>query len=118
MNINTSYFESKKHEDVYGLVQFLKEKDLQGGITDYDNSYRITFYSDEELMFIPLVGMLRRPQYREFVSNLKRRALIFPADSPNEKEFLLARPAFSPLEVYTYKTYRVYVVDESFPLPG
>jgi len=104
-------------EDLQGLFSYLKEKDLQGGITDYDNSYRFTFYSDEELIFIPLEGIMRRPQYKEFVSKLNRRAFIFPADSPNEAQYLRANPNFKPLETHTYKTFRIYVVGPTFPLP-
>ncbi|MBI4970448.1 MAG: hypothetical protein HZC17_01205 [Candidatus Omnitrophica bacterium] len=113
-----AYLKHFQYEDIYGLVRFLEEKGLKGGIFDYDNSYRVNFYSDEKQIFIPLVGMMRRPAYREFVSGLKRRALIFPADSTNEKEYLAAHPAFKPLETHTFKTYRVFVVDENFPIPG
>ncbi len=112
------YMNQWEHEDVEGLIEFLKEKQLQGGITDYDNSYRFTFYSNEDLVFIPLVGIIRNQEYKKYVANLNRRAFIFPANSNNEDEYLAANPTFDPIETYTYKTYRVYVVGKDFPLPG
>ncbi|MBI4398848.1 MAG: glycosyltransferase family 39 protein [Candidatus Omnitrophica bacterium] len=99
-----------------GLVDYLAAQDLKGGITDYDNSYRFNFYGEERSIFIPNVGILRRPQYREAVKGLKRRAFVLPKDSTNEKEFLESHPDFRPLDVLEYKTYRIYVVDETFPI--
>lgn len=104
--------QSFREQDIYGLIDLLEKKGIQGGVTDYDNAYRINFYSNERLIFIPLEGMMRRPEYRDFVSRLKQKTIILPADSPNEKEFLAARPDFKPRQTWTFQYYRIFIVND------
>jgi len=106
-----------RERDIPGLIQFLEEKGLKGGMTDYDSTFQYNFYGDERVIFIPRVGMMRRPEYREFVAKLDRKIFVCSIDSDVEKEFLAAYASQKPLEVHEFKNYRVYVFDQNLLLP-
>lgn len=95
--------------DIHGLIRVMEQENLRGGMTDYDHAYQLSFYSGEKMVFIPLKGALRVPDYKTRVDTLDRKALVFDADSAEEKEFLASRPDFIPKEIKEFKHYRVYV---------
>lgn len=95
--------------DIPGLIRVLDQENLLGGMTDYDHAYQLSFYSGEKMVFIPLKGALRVPDYKTRVDALDRKALVFDADSLEEQEFLTANPGFIPKEIKEFKHYRIYV---------
>jgi hypothetical protein len=99
-----------KQDDVQGLLRILEKEDLRGGVTDYDNAYRLSFYSQEKFKFMPLQGIVRIAKYQGHVDSLTRKAFIF-ADPEHEKQFREENPEFIPKEIKTFKNFLIYVTD-------
>jgi len=103
-------------QDIMELVDYLDREGIKGGVTDYDDSYRITFYSGERIKFIPLEGMLRIESYKDYVTGLESKVLIFNSDAGKEKQMLAANPTLANMPRKQFKNYVIYTIDKSIPL--
>ncbi len=102
-----------KPNDIRGLIRVLEKENIRGGMSDYDSAYRISFYSQEKLKFIPFKGkgILRIPAYQNVVDFLPRKALIF-ADKEDEASFINNHPEFVPKEIKNFNNFIIYVTDD------
>ncbi len=101
-------------DDIRGLARVLEKENIAGGTTDYENAYRLSFYSQENLKFIPfpLQGINRIPSYNAYVENLKRKAFIFSKKEDQER-FLNRNPEFIPKEIKSFKNFVICVVENA-----
>ncbi|MDP3921134.1 MAG: glycosyltransferase family 39 protein [Candidatus Omnitrophota bacterium] len=99
-----------RDRNIHGLVRVLEGEKIPGGATDYDNAYRLNFYSHGRLKFLPLEGMLRNKEDRALVNGWEQKALVFFADTHRE-QFFAAHPDLKVVREIAYEEYSIFVIE-------